>query len=127
MSVEHDLTDIWRIRNTTETRFTWRQKTPIIVYWLVSDCLQVDIDTVDIIAAIRKDHSAKTLSGLDENVRGPYFWKFNSSLVNDPDYCQLIGTNYYVWLEELNEVQDKFLVKLRLAIEKHNYTRLRNV
>ena len=26
MCVEHDLIDIWRIRNPTETRFTWRQK-----------------------------------------------------------------------------------------------------
>ena len=74
MCVEHDLIDIWRIRNPTETRFTWRQKTPIIQrcldYWLVSDCLQVDIDNVDNIAAIKSDHSAITLSinGLDEGM-----------------------------------------------------------
>ena len=46
MCVELDLIEIWRIRNPTDTRFTWRQKTPIIQrrldYWLVSDCLQVD-------------------------------------------------------------------------------------
>ena len=31
MIIEHDLVDIWRIRNPTDTRFTWRQintKTP---------------------------------------------------------------------------------------------------
>ena len=26
LCVEHDLIDIWRIRNPSETRFTWRQK-----------------------------------------------------------------------------------------------------
>ena len=65
LSVEHDLIDIWRIRNPSEARFTWRQKTPIIQrrldYWLVSDCLQIDIDTVDITTAIKSDHSAITL------------------------------------------------------------------
>ena len=97
LCVEHDLIDIWRIRNPSETRITWCQKTPIIQrsldYWLVSDCLQVNIDTVDITTAIKSDHSAITLGriGLDESVRGPSFWKFNSNLVNDPDYCQLIS------------------------------------
>ena len=50
MSAELDLVDIWRIRNPTVTRFTWRQKKPIIQrrldYWLVSDSLQDDIDSV---------------------------------------------------------------------------------
>ena len=113
LCVEHDLIDIWRIRNPSEARFTWRQKTPIIQrrldYWLISDCLQVDIDTVDITTGIKSDHSAITLgmNGLDESVRGPSFWKFNSNLVNDADYCQLISENYNVWLEEFNEVLDK--------------------
>ena len=94
--VEHDLIDIWRFRNPSETRFTWRQKTPIIQrrldYWLVSGCLQVDSDRVDITTAVKSDHSAITLgmNGLDESVRGPFFWKFNSNLVNNLEYCQLI-------------------------------------
>ena len=86
------LIDIWHIRNPSETRFTRRQKTPIIQrrldFWLVSDCLQVDIDTVDITTAIKSDHSAIThgMNGLDKSVRGPSFWKFDSNLVNDPEY-----------------------------------------
>ena len=39
--LEQDLIDIWHVRNATEKRFTWRQKTPIIQrrldYWLVND------------------------------------------------------------------------------------------
>ena len=54
ISAELDLFDLWRIRNPTVTRFTWRQKKPIIQrrldYWLVSrdDSSQDDIDSVDI-------------------------------------------------------------------------------
>ena len=57
MSAELDLVDIWRIRNPTVTRFTWRQKKPVIQrrldYWLVSDSLQDDIDSVDIKTSIK--------------------------------------------------------------------------
>ena len=71
----------------------WRQKTPIIRrrldYWLVSDCLEVYIDTANITTAIKSGQLAITpgMKGLDESVQGPSFWKFNSNLVNGPDYC----------------------------------------
>jgi len=82
MIIEHDLLDIWRIRNPTDTRFTWRQKSPLIQrrldYWLISNDLPEDVESVEIKSAIRSDHSAITLSvnGLEENERGPSFWKF---------------------------------------------------
>ena len=84
--LEQDLIDIWRVRNPTEKRFTWRQKTPIIQrrldYWLVNDSLQPDdIVSVDILPSIKSDHSAITLSinCIDDCKRGPSFWKFNCS------------------------------------------------
>ena len=113
MSAELDLVDIWRIRNPTATRFTWRQKKPIIQrrldYWLVSDILQDGIDSVDIKTSIKSDHSAITLSinGLADLDKGPNFWKFNSNLVNDSAHCELVTTDYANWLEEFKEVQDK--------------------
>ena len=54
MSAELNLVDIRGIRNPTVTRYSWRQKKPIIQrrldYWLVSrdDSSQDDIDSVDI-------------------------------------------------------------------------------
>ena len=111
--LEQDLIDIWRVRNPTEKRFTWRQKTPIIQrrldYWLVNDSLQDDIVSVDIIPSIKSDHSAITLSinGIDDSKRGPSFWKFNCSLVNDNNYCDLLDTNIKSWLEEFKDVVDK--------------------
>ena len=107
MYAELDLVDIWRIRNPTVTRFTWRQKKPIIRwrldYWLVSDSLQDDIDSVDIKTSIKSDHSAI----IDDLEKGPNFWKFNPNLVNDSAYCELLTTEYAYWFEEFKEVQDK--------------------
>ena len=59
------------------------------------DSLQDDIVSVDIIPSIKSDHSAITLSinGMDDSKRGPSFWKFNFSLVNDNNYCDLLDTN----------------------------------
>ena len=114
MIIEHDLLDnIWRVRNPTDTRFTWRQKSPLIQrrldYWLISNNLQEDVESVEIKRAIRSDHSAIALSvnGLEENERGPSFWKFNSTLINDQEYCDLLRLEYKNWLEEFKDVNDK--------------------
>ena len=65
MIIEHDLVDIWRIHNPTDTPFTWRQKSPLIQrrldYWLISNDLQEDVESVEIITAIKSDLSAITL------------------------------------------------------------------
>ena len=108
MSFELDLVDIWRIRNPAFSHFTWRQKKPIKAKG-ISDSLQDDIDSVDINMSINSDHSAITLSinGLDDPEKGPNFWKFNSNLVNDSAYCELLTSEYANWLEEFKEVQDK--------------------
>ena len=73
------------------------------------DSLQDDIVSVDIIPSIKSDHSAITLSinGIDDSKRGPSFWKFNCSLVNDNNYCDLLDTNIKSWLEEFKDVVDK--------------------
>ena len=40
-------------------------------------------------------------------VHGPSFWKFNSTLVNDSNYRDLLDENIKNWLEEFKEVVDK--------------------
>ena len=64
--------------------------------------LQDDIDSVDIKMSIKSDHSAIRLSinGLDDLEKGPNFWKFDSNLVNDSVYCELLTTEYANWLED---------------------------
>ena len=50
---ENDLCDIYRIRNPETKRFTWRRKTPFkqrrLDYFLISDCLQEAVQTIEII------------------------------------------------------------------------------
>ena len=57
---------------------------------------------MDIIPAIRTDHSAITIhiNGIEETIRGPSFWKFNCSLLEDEEYVKLITDKYSHWLEE---------------------------
>ena len=122
--LEHDLLDIWRVRHPKEKRFAWRQKTPIIQrrldFWLISDVLQDDVVSVDIKPSIKSDHSAITLliNGVDDSERGPSFWKFNSTLVNDSDYRFLLDENIKNWLEEFKEVVDKRVLWLTIKYSK---------
>ena len=44
---------------------------------------------------------------MGDGERGPRFWKFNSTLVNDIDYRFLLDENIKKWLEEFKEVVDK--------------------
>jgi len=80
--------------------FSWRQKNPVIQRrldsWLISSSLQGDVDNVDIIPAIKSDHSAITLfiNGIEDKRHGPSFWKFNASLINDETYVSRIRDKY---------------------------------
>ena len=108
-----DLVDIWRVRNPECKRFTWRQKNPFIQrrldYWLLSDSYQEEVEGVDIISSINSDHSAIVLhfNSIEEQRHGPSYWKFNASLLDDPDFCKLITESVPVWREEVIEVNDK--------------------
>ena len=42
-----------------------------------------------------------------EKRKAVFSWRFNSNLVNDSAYCELLTTEFANWLEEFKEVQDK--------------------
>ena len=111
-----NLVDIWRLRNPDKKQFTWRQKKPLIQrcidYWLISDSLQDDVNNTDIKMSIKSDHSAITLciNSMKDLPFGPSYWKFNSSLLEDDTYVQLINFKYHEWLDEFSEVHDKRLL-----------------
>ena len=96
--------------------------------------MQDDIVSVDIIPSIKSDHSAITLSinGIDDSKRGPSFWKFNCSLVNDNIYCDFLDTNIKSWLEEFKDVADKLVLwdllkyKIRQLTVSYSKTKARN-
>ena len=100
MFSSYDLANIWRIRNPYTKRFIWRQKKLTIQhrldFWLISSSVHEEVEDVDIIPAIRTDHSAITMhiNGIEETGRGPSFWKFNSSLLEDDENTSLITEKY---------------------------------
>ena len=53
------------------------------------------------------DRITLSVNGLEENERGPNFWKFNSTLMNDQEYCDLLHLECKNWLEDFKEVNDK--------------------
>lgn len=70
------------------------------------------MDSTGIISAIKTDHAAIVLqvNSVEMQPTGPSYWKFNSSLLEDPEYINLIKDNVPSWLVEFNEVLDKGLL-----------------
>ena len=74
-------------------------------YWFISDSLQDDVAKTDImITAINTDYPAVVLEvdSLAEYPRGPSFWKFNNSLVDDSNFVQCMRENFPIWLGEIS-------------------------
>ena len=88
---QNNLIDIWRDTHPDENIFTWHKynenKQSRLDYFLVSASLSPFIVKADIIAGFCSDHSAITLEiDFTKFKRGRGFWKFNSSLLSDPQY-----------------------------------------
>jgi len=45
-------------------------------------------------------------NGIENEGHGPYFWKFNASLIDDEMYVSLIRDKYSTWIEESSEIED---------------------
>ena len=99
------LTDIYRLCNPNDKRFTWRRKNPIkqarLDYFLITRAMIDFIDNCTIISGYRSDHSIVQL-----NLRftkcniGKGVWKINNSLLSNKDYLNLI--NKIIIEEKLN-------------------------
>ena len=66
-------------------------------------------EETEIIPSIKSDHSDITLqiNSIEDKVRGPSHWIFNSSLLDDDNYVNLITSRYQDWLTEFQDVGDK--------------------
>ena len=91
-----DLVDIWRERNPQSKYFSWRSNvTPGIHcrldFFLISRKLSANVQCDKFFSGLKSDHSIVSLS-LNSFVdkRGPGFWKFNNSLLEDNAYIQHI-------------------------------------
>ena len=93
---KYDIIDIWRVRNKNAKKYTFRQRhaTGILQrrldFIFVSNKLQYSIKDVEIGTAFASDHSPLKMSVMaanNDNQKGPGFWKFNKSLLNDPVFA----------------------------------------
>lgn len=93
----HDLVDIWREKNPLVKNFTWSSNiTPGIHcrldYFLISRHIDHSVEDVAFSPGLQSDHSFISFSFHTHSVkRGPGFWKINNSLMNDPNYVEIIN------------------------------------
>ena len=87
------LIDIWRIINFEKRQYTWRNKNvhsaSRIDFVLISKNIKNYVVKTDIRPVVTGDHNAVTVILKNKEVTsGPGFWKFNSSLLTQNDYCE---------------------------------------
>ncbi|KAL9968540.1 hypothetical protein ACROYT_G020647 [Oculina patagonica] len=109
----YSLCDIWRSLNPTAKQFTWRNKSFKVQcrldYFLISKELSSTTIKCDILYAPNTDHSAIQLHLLSEELKqqkGPGFWKFNSSLLEDKQYVSDLRKNLTNFIEKYRDVED---------------------
>ena len=101
-----DLVDIWRIKNPDKRNFTWSQKSQRIFchldYWLISNNLNDLVKSSNIIPAIRTDHDTISIEigELENEQKGPGYWKMNCSLLKDEEYVNSVTEMLPVWKAE---------------------------
>ena len=92
---EFELIDIWRELNPQEQRFTWRKfrdnKMARLDYFLISSSLLPYVQDSGMFSGSFSDHSGIFLDiDFARFQRGRGFWKFNSSLLKDREYVDII-------------------------------------
>ena len=112
MIAENDMCDIHRVRYPFSKRYTWRQKTPLkqrrLDYFLISDQLQEQIKTIEIISSVQSDHSTliMKIGSIRQEAKGQPYWKFNTSLVYDKSFVEMMKSEIVKYDMELSEFND---------------------
>ena len=92
---EFNLCDIWRDLNPDTKQFSWVKRDPLkmarLDYFLISEHLSPYTTKCDIAPGFKSDHSLVSLEIDFSKVQlGRGFFKFNNSLLHDPEYVNLI-------------------------------------
>ena len=93
---EHNLADVWRILNHDEKKFTWRKpgreiKLARLDFFLISISLLPYVQKASIEPGFCSDHSPTILDiDFSKFQRGKGFYKFNNSLLYDPEYVEKV-------------------------------------
>ena len=109
----YDLNDIWRFLNPSVEQFTWRNKSFKIQcrldLFLISTKLNVLTDKCKIVYTPETDNSAIMLHIKSDELkhkRGPGFWKFNQSLLQDEIYVSSLRVDIPNFKQKYDDVED---------------------
>ena len=123
-----DLIDIQRIRHPKLRKFTYESKSlrlkSRIDFFLIAKDLSVTIKKSEIIPAIAPDHNAISISLTLPNKcpRGPGFWKFNNTLLKDPQYIDKIHCTYTLACKYYGHLTDRRLFWEMIKMEIRSAT-----
>ena len=89
---DHDLVDIYRLRNPALRQFTWRRKTPLTMgrldFFLISNTLESEVKSCEHLFPLSSDHTPVKIHFVSstERKRGAGYWKFNNSLLENNNF-----------------------------------------
>ena len=125
----YNLFDIWRKLNPETIRFTWRNKSLKIQcrldFFLISNDLGDLATSCKILNAPETDHSAISLHLKSHELKqdkGPGFWKFNNSLLEDSRYVNKLRENIREYREKYANVEDLGLKWDLIKMEIRGFT-----
>ena len=125
-----DLDDVWRTLHPGEKQFTWRTSDLKIKcrldYWLIARHLlqKCPVQKCEIKHAAHCDHSLVTME-LQINMeypRGPGFWKFNSSLLEDDVYTEKLMFKIPHFINKYQDLEDNGLLWELIKMEIRAFT-----
>ncbi len=109
---QYNLEDIWRKKNPATKRFTWTRKNPTVKsrldYWLVSEKIVDNVDTVAMEPSVHSDHSVISiqLKNVHSETKGKGYWKLNNTFINESNYIEGLINGIRLWDDESPELTD---------------------
>ena len=91
---QNKLMDVWRFMNSDLFHFTWKRLHPNpvfvrLVFFLMSELIYQSVTMAEMIPGFQTDHSIPRLViDWEETTRGPGYWKFNNSLLQDQIFVE---------------------------------------
>ena len=102
-----DFVEVWRDFHPSDKQFTWSSADGKIKcrldYWLISRDVLPFAQSSEIIVIPHCDHAAVTLAFCTQkqHPRGPGFWKFNASLLEDKHFIESLSAKIPAFKEQI--------------------------
>jgi hypothetical protein len=136
---EHDLVDIWRLKNPDTKRYTWRKsgykgiQQSRLDLWIIANSFIYKTEECKIEASILSDHNIIALKLEELNSkenRGRGIWKLNTSLLKEKEYVDKINLVIDESKERYQNITDKRLkwdvVKMEIRSSTISYASYRS-